>query len=184
MTTSIPINLPGSIQLTGTGPVVIVGPNGSGKTRFSTQLAQMNSAEIVSALRNSAPRSDIPAYSPIQARNNLESLIQQRQSSYWELSNEIDSLFAKLLAEDAAAAIRFRDGFTLHATIQPDDTVLQHTRRLWSRVFPGRQLSFDSYTATVSSEYAGTGVSYSANTMSDGERVALYLAGRILNAKP
>jgi len=184
MQTSIPINLGDGKQLTGTRPVLIVGPNGSGKTRRSTQLAQLNGAEIISALRNIALRSDIPAYSPIQAKNNLENLIQQRQSNYWELSNEIDSLFAKLLAEDAAAAIRFRDGFTLQTTTKPDDTVLQQTRRLWSRVFPGRQLSFDSYTASVSSEYAGTGVSYTANTMSDGERVALYLAGRILNAKP
>lgn len=66
---------------------------------------------------------------------------------------------------------------------RPEDTVLQRARRLWSRVYPGRQISFETYSPIVRSEYSGDGAFYTADRMSDGERVALYLAARVLNAK-
>ena len=54
-------------------------------------------------------------------------------------------------------------------------------RDLWSDVMPGRTLEFESYSPRVTSTLAGGG-QYPAQHMSDGERVALYLAGRVLDA--
>lgn len=146
-------------------------------------MASANKAELVSALRNIQLQPELQGHSLNQARNNLQQQIDSRGANYWQMSNEIDWLFAKLLAEDATSAMRYRDLAATQADAKPDDTVLQRTRRLWARIFPGRKISFDSYSPVVASEYSGAGSTYTADRMSDGERVALYLAGRVLNAR-
>ncbi len=105
----IPIRLLDETVLSGTNPVVVLGPNGAGKSRFATDLASRNGAEIVSALRNIQLQPELPAFSPTQALNNLTSQLNNRKAQPWQMSNEIDSLFAKLIGDDASSAIRFRD---------------------------------------------------------------------------
>ncbi len=54
-------------------------------------------------------------------------------------------------------------------------------RQSWSDLFPGRQINFEGHKPTVVSDYSPGGSGYPAQQMSDGERVALYLAGRVLD---
>jgi len=86
------------------------------------------------------------------------------------------------MAEDSASAMEFRDNYKQKA--EPDITRLMRLQRSWERLFPGRRISFKGYTPKVTSEYVAGEREYSAQSMSDGERVALYLAGRVLEAKP
>ncbi len=177
------ISLPGGASLDGPTPVVILGPNGSGKTQFAAQLAVAINAEFINALRNIQLSDQLSSQSLAQSENELRNQIANRRSNYWQLADEIHILFTKLLAEDAASAIRFRDAYKPGLAATPDDTVLTRVRTLWAEVFPGRTVAFADGAPKVTTEYAPSGAAvYAASRMSDGERVALYLAGRVLNA--
>ena len=178
---SIPLQLLDNRILEGTHPVVLIGPNGSGKTRFGAALADRNSGEMIGAVRNLELQTTLPVQTTQQARNNLRSLKRNRHSQPWTIANEIDHLFSKLISEDASSAQKFRDQWESGTTVGPKTTALTRLRDLWSDVMPGRTLEFDSYSPQVTSEL-GAGGKYPAQQMSDGERVALYLAGRVLDA--
>lgn len=166
----------------GDAPLVIIGPNGSGKTRFGLQLAQWNDAETIAALRNIALEQNIPMQSLTQAEQELTNHKQRHRTHPWNISSEINNLFAKLMAEDSASAIDFRD--TYHEGVEPAVTKLMRLQESWECLFPGRRIVFKGYTPKVTSEYVAGKKEYAAQSMSDGERVALYLAGRVLDAKP
>jgi hypothetical protein len=54
---------------------------------------------------------------------------------------------------------------------------------MWHALFPGRTLAFEDHQPTVINTTSGTAVPpYRAHMMSDGERVALYVAARVLLA--
>lgn len=179
----IPIkyNATGEIHEAG-APLVIIGPNGSGKTRFGLQLAQWNDAEFIAALRNIALEENIPMQSLAQAEQELRDHKKRHRRRPWSISSEINNLFAKLMAEDSASAIEFRD--TYQDGAQPQVTKLMRLQESWQRLFPGRRIVFKGYTPKVTSEYVAGEQEYAALSMSDGERLALYLAGRVLDAKP
>ena len=169
--------------LEGSKPVVILGSNGSGKTRFGLQLAVWNNAETIAALRNIALEENIPMQSLAQAEQELTNHKNERRIRPWSISSEINNLFAKLMAEDSAAAIDFRERYRT-GTIEPETTKLMRLQKSWQSLFPGRHINFKGYTPKVTSEYVAGETAYPAQSMSDGERVALYLAGRVLDASP
>lgn len=47
----IKIKIPGLQENDGEGPIVIVGPNGSGKTKLGQKIAQINQVSAISAQR-------------------------------------------------------------------------------------------------------------------------------------
>ncbi len=178
------VQLSESTKLSGDHPIVIIGPNGSGKTTFGAGLANQNKAEFVGALRNIALGENIPMQGLDQATQQLKSQINRQPSRYWQMSSEIDQLFTKLLAENATSAMNFRDQYVADGTLQLEETNLMKLEKVWTDFFPGRSINFTSYKPTVVSKFSQSDTPYSANRMSDGERVALYLGGRILNAEP
>ena len=95
----------------------------------------------------------------------------------WETSNEINNLFSKLMAEDAASAVRFRDESLVNKSATPEQTALMTLSSVWHDLYPGRSIDFSGHQPRVKSDHTGTADEYSAGHMSDGERVALYLAG-------
>lgn len=117
-------------------PLVIIGPNGSGKTRYGLQLAQWNDAERIAALRNIALGQSIPMQSLTQAEAELATHKQSHKAQPWSISSEIDGLFAKLMAEDSASAMDFRDSY--HDGAQPEVSKLMRLQETWERLFPGR----------------------------------------------
>ncbi len=83
------------------------------------------------------------------------------------------------MAEDSASATTFRDNYQKDGAA-PEITKLMRLQKSWQELFLGRRISFGGYTPKVTSEYVNDGTGYPAQSMSDGERVALYLAGRVL----
>lgn len=177
------VNIPGlSTALDGPMPIIILGANGSGKTRLAVEMTRQSGAEFIPAVRNIALPDQIPNWTLQTAINELTSRTNQRQNTYWELIADIDALFGKLWSSHAVEAMRVYDQLLEGKT--PDnlpDTVLNKTKELWRRVFPGRTIAFSDFSAKVSNEYLGS-APYTAKHMSDGERTGLYLAARILDS--
>lgn len=183
MPENIIVKLTDTETIDGDYPIVVIGPNGSGKTRFAAQLATRNNAEFLGALRNIAMEENIPMQGLDQAKNQLTNSFNRHRSNYWLMSNEINDLFSKLMAEDAASAMRFRDQHATGKSAEIEETNLMRLRAAWADFFPGRYIDFTSYKARVTSDYDPANTQYPANRMSDGERVALYLGARVLNAQ-
>ena len=183
MSPDIPLKIAEDQTLEGNGPVVFLGPNGAGKTRHAVKVTEWNSADLVPALRNIALPPDVPMQSLPQASQELKQNLDRRRSRPWELANEINQLFAKLMAEDSAAAIRFRDDHVAGQAREPDQTKLMRLRDIWIWLFAGRYIDFSGHRPVVRSDYSSAAGEYTAQQMSDGERVALYLAGRVLDSE-
>jgi energy-coupling factor transporter ATP-binding protein EcfA2 len=181
-TREIPIQISTEKSIDGNHPIVLIGPNGSGKTRHGLAMASWNNANIIGALRNISLNPNVTMSPLQQATQSLTKHLSRRKSQPWELSNEIDILFSKLLAEDSSAAIGFRDGFLSGGKDSPIETKIMILRRVWSKLFPGRKIDFTGYTPIIESEFSGSGSTYPAQQMSDGERVAIYLTGRVLDS--
>lgn len=177
------VKISGSITISGSDPIVIIGPNGSGKTRHAISMVGMNNANMIAALRNIALPPNVVMRPMDQAKNELNNHLNRRRSQPWALSNEINELFSKLMAEDSASAIEFRNKYANDPNETPETTKLMRLSDIWSRIFPGMHIDFTGYHPRVRSDYTISGGEYPAQQMSDGERVALYLAGRVLDSE-
>lgn len=176
------VTIPGiSEALTGKEPIVILGANGSGKTRLAVQMAKAGSMEFIPALRNIALPDQLPNRTLQDATNDLTNKTNRRKEAYWELIPDIDALFGKLLSAHAVEAMRVYDEVRRKAPITISETVLAKTESLWKTVFPGRSITFADFSARVSNDYFGA-TTYTAKQMSDGERAGLYLAARVLDS--
>jgi ABC-type cobalamin/Fe3+-siderophores transport system ATPase subunit len=177
-------SIPGIAEpIDGDGPIVLLGANGSGKTRLAVQLAQSGTAEFIPALRNIAIPDQIPNWTLQTATNELQNRTIQRRNSYWELVPDIDALFGKLWSSHAVEAMRVYEHVLQGAPPgELPETVLTKTKELWKVVFPGRTITFTDFTARVTNDYLGT-TTYTAKHMSDGERTGLYLAGRVFDSQ-
>jgi hypothetical protein len=182
----VSLTLPGGGTLAGSDPVVVIGPNGSGKTRQTRNLGSAAPIEFINALRNTRVAPELPAVGVETARNNFTNQKNQSRGQHWELSNEFDYMLSQLLAQQSMAAIDFMRKFqTDRATAgEPEATPLSRVEALWADVFPGRGLYWRDWKPLIRSHTSGAEVEYSANQMSDGEKAALYLAGRVLSAEP
>ena len=178
------LRLPDGSELAGGNPVVLIGANGSGKTRKARDLSASCSIEFINALRNTRIQPSLPAMSYVDAERNFDAARNRSRQTHWDWTEEFEFLLASLLAEHATTAIKFMDAVRAGETAPDTRDTLQEIRDLWSSVFPGRQFSIEDYRPVIKSTVPGEEFEYSAQTMSDGERAAIYLAGRVLRAQP
>lgn len=165
--------------------VVVIGPNGSGKTQFGVSLSQENGGaaivERIPALRNIEMSANINPVAKQEIEANLNSIQSNQLNEYWRIAQDIDWIFRSLIVEHSTASVYFREQEKQKRNSGDlVETKMDRVLSFWSKLFPGRTIDFSSYSPKVLSEYKLTG-SYNASRMSDGERAALYLAGRILN---
>lgn len=179
------IILPSGGEIHGATPIVVVGPNGSGKTRQTRGLTAAVPIDFINALRNTRVAPELPAVGVDTARANFLSQRNSSRVNHWELSGEFDYMLSQLLAQESSAAIEFvrqyRDSGG--STPQPAETPLYRVEQLWERVFPGRSLHWQDWKPLIRNSSVGVEVTYSGNQMSDGEKAALYLAGRVFSAE-
>jgi AAA domain, putative AbiEii toxin, Type IV TA system len=180
------LRLHDATELIGKSPVVVIGPNGSGKTRQTRQLQANVPIDFVNALRNTRVSPDLPAMGYDAARNNFTSQRAQTRQTHWELASDFDMLLSHLLAQDAMSAIEYTHKVRLDQRIVglPPLTPLNRIEDIWREVFPGRELLWRDWKPLVRSVTSGSSIEYSGNQMSDGEKAALYLAGRVISAEP
>ncbi len=176
-----PIKLPDGTEIDGKHSVVIIGPNGSGKTTYGAELARLNRAEWIGATRNLQFGDSIAMQTPEKSSQQVTQVKNQQLQSPWTLSSELNTLLAKLKADDAQSAIMFRNQAISNSSAQPERTKIIELTHLWNSIFPGREIDFSSYSPQVKAGHRNNAV-LNISRMSGGERVALYLLARVLDA--
>lgn len=199
-TVDMPPKQPGGAaqQFVDANSVVIVGANGSGKTRLGAYIEEKAGTK---ALRVGAQRAlTIPSF--IQPRvyeqaeytfrfgyyeptHNLKQhqahMIPNRWGNepYTNMLNDFDKLLVLLFAESAKRDHEYTHSARNSVPIErPPDCKLDTLSELWSQVMPQRSLAV--LADKIETKLGGN--SYEARHMSDGERVCLYLIGQALCA--
>jgi ABC-type cobalamin/Fe3+-siderophores transport system ATPase subunit len=177
------VKMPDGTTVGGDGPLVIIGPNGVGKTRLGVTLARDNNGERVAALRN-VEIPEIPMRRFADATREVQSALQEVMNQHWRQSYELQNLLSEILAEDREAAVKYREEFERDRSSKPDaaltETRLRKIVRIWNEHFPGREIRID-YEPKVERTVGGSVIGYSIAQMSEGERTALYLAARVVS---
>lgn len=173
-----PLKMPEGKEIPGSAPVVIIGPNGGGKTRLGVRIRAMNDADLIQATRKTYVDGPIRREGLGEARGSLERVNSQDQINWWRESNDVDFLLTALLAEDNADAVSFRNAHARGESPEPKRTRLMELYGMWSTMFPGRRLQLDNHEFKVL--HPGTGVVYEGKYLSDGEKAAAYLMARVL----
>jgi uncharacterized protein YbcI len=183
--------------------VVIVGANGSGKTRLGSWI-DLESPQKSLVHRVGAHKSllipDFCSTSSIDIsentlryglhQNNVSSqdLESYKMSYKWgskpntHLQNDFDKLLTYLFTEEFDKSTKYRQQVNAGISESPPETSLDIIKRIWEFVLPHRELTIGAGKIEVSSRHS-TGSSYHASEMSDGERVIFYLIGQCLAAK-
>lgn len=187
---------------TTTNSVVIIGANGSGKTRLGVWMEKDDFSNVhrIGAQRSLEFGTYIQQMSYEQATNNLMTGSDNRDDDHdrrWKWDGEQFN-YASALLKDYEAVLsatwakqikqvneyvqqcREKD-----ASKQPHGTVpemvLDVLNRIWSSVFPHRDIHFSDGKVTALFASGGNAVEYRGRDMSDGERVALYLICQALS---
>lgn len=181
--------------------LVLIGANGSGKTRLGTWI-EMNSSQKEKVHRISAqkslsmPNNVVPKSMELAEQDLLfgssdfesASFLAFKQNYRWGnkpatfLLNDFDKLMVYLFSEFTDESAKYLNE-SKHTSdkVQPPVTKLDLVKKVWENVLPHRQLILNGLTVqtcTVGNE----GSTYSASEMSDGERVVFYLIGQCLAA--
>ena len=184
---TIPVTLPDGTRLEGSAPVVLIGPNGAGKTRFGVRLASASNGTRIPALRSLAFEPTIQPRPANQIQQETQNKINRYSGEFYQQADELNELLSELKAEQADEAVRFRDEWSANPKLATTkQTRLDVFLIIWQQTFPGRTLDFSTYQPRVRSSLpnASSQEPYGANTMSDGERAAVYLITRVLRAPP
>ncbi|RJX17225.1 MAG: ATP-binding cassette domain-containing protein [Desulforudis sp.] len=184
--TQISITIPGLGDLDGEAPIVILGPNGSGKTQLAQKIAGSNQVSAVSAQRRTWVDDSLPVQEEQQLRNNVRSHIDRWRQNSWQPTEEINFILSTLIQDHTNLLTKKNEeAISSSKPLDPvKDTKLILLQGLWNRLFPKRKLEIGGFFPKVKRLDASTEVpSYQLRQMSDGERTVLYMAARVMTAE-
>lgn len=187
-------------QTTERNSVIIIGANGSGKSKLGAWIEQQNFSQVhrIGAQRSLNFNENIALKSYSQAEDlvfyGTNDNSSKREKGYrwgWgkefttKLLTDFENVLAALLAmesnENSRFVRAFKDAFESHAPIpNVPFTTVDKLKRIWKSVFPQRRLEVDDAKFYAILEQNGIYKRYPANQMSDGERSVLYLAAQVL----
>lgn len=200
--------LPMNLQIAGTDlrielqagtSTIIVGANGSGKSRLAIECERQleATAHRLSAQRMLALDPSIQKVGEEAARNQLRygyakpqdygDPMQARNVQRWGqaqagfILNDAGALLQLLFAEQANIAVRAYNASADGAPIDVGETVLRKLNAIFKRVLPNRQLDITADDIVVSAGDTAVN-SYSIAQMSDGEKAVFYMIGQVLVA--
>lgn len=188
---------------TDSNAVIIIGANGSGKSKLGAwlELQNMRSVHRIGAQRKLTFPENIPLKTYSQASNlvfygtdDRTRVVTGRKGDRWgwsdadyttKMVNDIDNVFAALLAINSNEEHAFvEEARKAEANMKPTPkvpiTISEKLFRVWKQVLPQRQIVLDDSKFIAEYDNNGTEVSYPATNMSDGERSVLYLAAQVL----
>lgn len=162
----------------GQRPIVIVGANGAGKSRFTSSLVASlgDRAYSLSALHGLYVR---------EANEVKESSVARQCVVDGSLSvnlsdhpNELELLLAQLMHDEMLNLLHYKLSADKTSGLQP--TRLDRVVELWQEIFPGNRILVESGSFLFSR--ANNDDSYSALRLSDGERAVIYYIAAVLYA--
>ena len=183
---AIDIDVPGFGIVSGHTPIVILGTNGSGKTKLAQRIAANPAVTSVGAQRRTWVDDSLPVQEENQMQSNIKNYENNWRSNAWQPTDEINYILSNLVQEHSTAlSRRNEEAIVNHTKMDPvTDTKLIRLQAIWKKVYPARELEIGGFFPQVRREGApGQKLTYKLREMSDGERSILYLAARVLHAK-
>jgi ABC-type cobalamin/Fe3+-siderophores transport system ATPase subunit len=192
------------------GSIVVVGANGSGKSRLGAWLEQTG-PQRDQVFRITAQKSLIfpESSSPIGIQSARDAFYWAPRPSNWNEQmyeenkgnlrlqaryggsltnietaplNDFDKLLTLLFSENYATLLAHEDQERATNVLEPiPSSALRRVQDLWEHVLPRRKLKFIGSEVRATVSANATD-SYPARAMSDGERVIFYLIGQCLSA--
>ncbi len=179
------------------GHIVLVGANGSGKTRLGSWIENTNQNHYTVHRISAQKALGIPDYAQFKSleqaekdlffgASRLRTNVSQKNQARWGgnpatfLLNDFNQLLSLLFAKSAERDRKHTEetrasGTYISVPDSPIDTIL----RIWAEIMPHRSIKFSEGKVLAkmndSPEYHG-------REMSDGERIALYMMGQCLCA--
>jgi energy-coupling factor transporter ATP-binding protein EcfA2 len=179
---------------TNVNSIVIIGANGSGKSRLGAWIESKSRVSIhrIGAQRSLCWRNDeiIPKSFEVLSNRFLyggeyinEASVNNNFNSHKDGKTtterrDIDAILSSIFAKRTAQLEAFDELLKAapNQTLPREDNIVDDIQEIWDSVFPHRELLFKDlkvFAKTGGSEYNGV-------EMSDGERVALYLIAQVL----
>ena len=181
----IVIKIPGIDDQQGDSPIIILGPNGSGKTRLAQSIAGVNEVAAISAQRRTWVDDSLPVQSEQQLRTNVRSYQDQWRTNAWQTTEEFNWVLSQLV-QDHTTILTERNAEAVaagHPLPPVEHTNLIRLQGLWGRLFPARKLEILGFFPKVKRLDTGQNDQpYHLREMSDGERTVLYMAARVLTS--
>jgi ABC-type molybdenum transport system ATPase subunit/photorepair protein PhrA len=186
-----------SLKIETGSSIVIVGANGSGKTRLASYIEDQlgERAHRIAAHRALTLNPLVQKISEKQAKlalrtgwSDIRASINYRKGSRWQdkesvaLLNDFDFLLQVLFAEQTNRALITHNGVRSGKMEGAIATKFELLTQVWQSLLPHRTLHVsgdDIQVSTIDSE-----AKYSASDMSDGERAVFYMMGQALVAEP
>lgn len=175
---------------------IIIGANGSGKTRLAVYLEDKlgEKAHRIAAHRALNLNPNIEKIPEVKAKQGLfygnpewATNISQRKSARWNnksstyLLNDFDRLIQYLFAQQTTLAVENHQKRNRGEEITNSETKLDILQEVWERLLPLKKLHITADDIRVSS-IGIESADYSASEMSDGERAVFYILGQVLSA--
>ncbi len=190
------------IEVQDNSSVVIVGANGSGKTRLGTWI-ELKSPQSFSVHRVAAQKSlsipDLCSTSSMEIAGNKllygfdkdinhKNFLSYKEGTKWSrkpntgLQNDYDKLLTYLFTEEFEKSTKYRQQAKIRQQLEnPPETRLDVIKRIWESVLPHREFIIN--VGKIEARPKNGKTSYHSAEMSDGERVIFYLIGQCLAAK-
>jgi ABC-type lipoprotein export system ATPase subunit len=184
--TEISIKIPGFGEHVGDAPIVILGPNGSGKTQLAQKIAQNNQVSAISAQRRTWVDDSLPVQEENQLRNQVRSHIDRWRQNAWQPTEEINFILSTLIQDHTNLLTKKNEkAIDSGKLLEPvKDTKLILLQGLWNRLFPKRKLEIGGFFPKVKRlDASAEAPPYPLRQMSDGERAVLYMAARVMTAE-
>ena len=180
--------------------IVVIGANGSGKTRFGTDIetrynrqthrisAQKSLTMPVEVSPKSRDRAEAEFffgnYYP-DPKNQKLHLIQKVNNRWGNkpntyLLNDYEKLMVLLHTEEYEEAIKFKASYTPNQNDEKPITKLDKIQNIWESVLPHRRLIKKAGSIETFPTDNPDG-KYNASEMSDGERIVFYLIGEVIS---
>ncbi|MGS0744222.1 DUF4435 domain-containing protein [Glaciimonas sp. GG7] len=179
-----------------TQSLLLIGANGSGKTRLGTWIEiespQRKSVHRISAQKSlSMPDSTTPVSIELAEKNLLfgnEQWTYENKMNKWESKpattpqNDYQKLMVYLFSDETEANAQFKVTYKASTTrIDPPVTKIDILKKTWEKILPHRELIIGGLRVQTRVKDQINKI-YNSSEMSDGERVIFYLIGQCLAA--